>query len=449
MVSEGVTPQWYERPEARAVLTARDVGGVYRLLQRDGVTQREIARLTGQSQSEVSEILRGRQVRDVTVLERIVDGLEVPRSFMRLSGGADVGDGAYSGKDAVTGSPEEVERMYRRVLLASAGVAFAGRPVDKLGELLSLPGPAPVPLPTRIDWVQVARVRDLTQRLGFAGTGAFADPVVLSAAAARAERLLGVSGAEPVKRALMVAVAELHIDAGWAGFDAWRYDRAMHHFRIALDLATAAGDVYLQAYALNSAGLALREFGHPNDGLKMTQFGLAKAWDIPRDEQRAVVVGMIGRAAVEACARADAATALADLEDLDAAEREMARSRGLWSATRADPCGDLDRPAALLALRRGRLDVAEPFAAVSVRRWEGISQVGHTQSGIVRATIYVRAGEPSGLPLAHGAITAVTKLSSVRARKRLEPLVAALEARPGRDERDLARMARQVSSARV
>lgn len=38
-------------------------------LQQDGVTQREIARRTGQSQSEVSEILRGRRVRDVGVEE--------------------------------------------------------------------------------------------------------------------------------------------------------------------------------------------------------------------------------------------------------------------------------------------------------------------------------------------------------------------------------------------
>ncbi|MGH3887538.1 MAG: hypothetical protein ACRDSZ_13385, partial [Pseudonocardiaceae bacterium] len=60
-----------------------------------------------------------------------------------------------------------------------------------------------------------------------------------------------------------------------------------------------------------------------------------------------------------------------------------------------------------------------------------------------------RAGEPGGLSLAHGAITAVTKLPSVRARRRLEPLTAALEARPGRDQQDLARMARQVSSARA
>jgi hypothetical protein len=200
---------------------------------------------------------------------------------------------------------------------------------------------------------------------------------------------------------------------------------------------------------LNSAGLATREHGHPNDGLKMLQFGLVKTWDIPRGERRAVVVGEIGRAAVEVCARADAATAFADLGELDAAEREIATARGLWSATRADLFGDLDRPAALLALRRGRLDVAESFAMASVGRWKGIGQVGHAKSGIVLATVHVRAGEPDGLSLAHSVITAVTKLSSVRARRQLEPLVIALEARPGRDEQDLARMARQIVPARA
>jgi hypothetical protein len=267
--------------------------------------------------------------------------------------------------------------------------------------------------------------------------------------AAWAELLLGVSGAEPVKRALRVAVAELHIEAGWAGFTAWCYDRAMHHFTAALTLATEAGDAYLQATVLSYAGLATREHGHPNDGLKMLQFGLVKAWDIPRDEQRAVVVGPVGRVAVEACVQANVATAMADLGKLDDAEREIAKSRELWSPTRADRYGDLDRPAALVALRRGRLDVAESFAAVSVNRWKGIGQLGHAQSSIVLATIHGRAGEPSGLSLAHGAITAVSKLSSVRARRRLGPLIVALEARPGRDAHDLARMTRQVSSARV
>jgi hypothetical protein len=387
-------------------------------------------------------------VRDVTVLERICDGLGVPRELMRLAGRA--GDSAYPGEVTVTDLPEGVvEEMRRRVLLANAGVAIASRPVDKLGELLALPDPAPVPLPTRIDGIHIAQVRNLTRQLGEAGNPVIAAPEVLSAATTWADKLLGVRGTEPVKRALMVAVAELHIEAGWAGFDAWHYDRTLHHFTAALELAIAAGDAYLQATALNYAGIAIREFGRPNDGLKMLQCGLVKAWDIPDDEPRTVVVGEIGRAAVEACARHSAATALADLGKFDAAEREIATARERWSATRTDSFGDLDRPAALLALRRGKLDVAEPLAAASLRRWERISQVGHAQSGIVLATVHVLAGERDGLPMAHTAITAVSRLSSTRARRRLQPLATALAARPGRDAQDLARMAQQAASTRT
>ncbi|MGH3826934.1 MAG: helix-turn-helix domain-containing protein, partial [Pseudonocardiaceae bacterium] len=89
VVDAGDGSAWYECPQARAVLDARDVAGVFRLVRRMGVSQREIGRRTGQSQSEVSDILRGRQVLNVTVLERVCDGLEVPRGYMRLAGGAE------------------------------------------------------------------------------------------------------------------------------------------------------------------------------------------------------------------------------------------------------------------------------------------------------------------------------------------------------------------------
>ncbi|MEO7194360.1 MAG: helix-turn-helix transcriptional regulator [Pseudonocardiaceae bacterium] len=357
---------------------------MFRLVRRMGVSQREIGRRTGQSQSEVSEIVRGRQVRDVTVLERICDGLEVPRGYMRLAGGAEGGAGAYAGGGAAV--PEEVAEAMRRRVLLEAGISVVAAQVPRLDGLPRPPDPAPVLLPSRIDGIHVAQVRNLTRRLGEAGNPAFTHPEVISAATGWANRLLGVPGAEPVKRALRVAVAELHIEAGWAGFDAGCSDRALHHFTAALVLAAEAGDVYLQSTALNYAGLAISEHGRPNDGLKMLQLAMLTARGIPRDEQRAVVVGEPGRAGVGAQAQANAASALADLGDLD---------------------------------------------------------------GIVLATVYVQAGEPGGFPLAHDAITAVSKLSSVRVRKKLEPLAVALTARPGRDARDLARMARQTVTARA
>ncbi|MGH3802696.1 MAG: hypothetical protein ACRDTD_21740, partial [Pseudonocardiaceae bacterium] len=117
--------------------------------------------------------------------------------------------------------------------------------------------------------------------------------------------------------------------------------------------------------------------------------------------------------------------------------------------TRADPRGDLDRPAAVLELARGRLDVAEQFTTASLRRWEGISTVNRIRSGVVLATIHVQAGEPGALALAHRAIRDVTKLSSVRARKQLDPLATALEARPGADVKELARITRQAAATRA
>ena len=57
-----VDPEVLQRPDMRAALAERDIAAVYRILQQCGVSQRRIATLTGQSQSEISEILAGRRV---------------------------------------------------------------------------------------------------------------------------------------------------------------------------------------------------------------------------------------------------------------------------------------------------------------------------------------------------------------------------------------------------
>jgi hypothetical protein len=173
----------------------------------------------------------------------------------------------------------------------------------------------------------------------------------------------------------------------------------------------------------------------------MLQLAQVKAWQVPSDDRR----GM----AVQAWAQADSATALAALGKPEAAYRELAEARELWQPASTDPTGDLDGVAALLEVERGRLDIAEPLAASSVQRWEGLSRLGRTRSGVTLATIHVRSGESDGLQLSRIAIVAVSKLSSVRSRRRLEPLAAALEARPGSDTKELARMARQVAMTRA
>ena len=451
----------YRRGDMRRVLAGWDIAALYQALSDGaGLSQRQIAARAGQTQSEVSEILSGRRgVESHRVLRRIVGGLDIPPEMMGLSWWGP--DGTYHGPDGVypevvtvANAPKGVSaEMLRRHLLALGGVALVGQPVPHLGELLELPSaaPGPVPLPSRIFQVHVAKVRDLTQRLRDLSRAHGSDPEVSSAAVVSAQRLLGVPGAEPVTQALLVTVAELQVHAGFAGFDAGLYDRAMYHWAGALELATQAGDAYLQALALSCAGLATVEHGHPRDGLKMLEFAQVKAGDIPPGDERAVAVGPGTRAAVEACALADSATALDLLGERDAADRELGKSRQLWTPARTDASGDLDQVVAQLELARGRLDMAEQFAAASVRRWEGISnQRARTMSGVLLATVHVRAGERDGLQLAHSAITKVTKLSSVRARQQyLTPLAVALEARKGNDAKQLARMARQVTATQA
>src|SRR5947208_16298858 len=84
-LDSGIPPAVWEHPVMRAALARRDLAAVYRRLQAAGVSQRRIAALTGQSPSEVYEVLNGRQVMAYDVLARIADGLGIPRGYLGLA----------------------------------------------------------------------------------------------------------------------------------------------------------------------------------------------------------------------------------------------------------------------------------------------------------------------------------------------------------------------------
>ncbi len=210
----GLAADWYTSPELAPVLTGCDAG----------VSQRRIAALTGTTQPQVADIMTGRRARVQVydVLARNAEGLSIPRERMGLSFWGPDGKyygppGTYPGGVAVANTPEGVSSaMLRRHLIALGGLIMAGAPVTGVGELLDDLGTLdPVPPPSRLSYMDVARVRDMTRRLAVGDTS-FADSEMGAAAAALATRLLDVPGPEPVTRALRVAVAELRIEAGWA-----------------------------------------------------------------------------------------------------------------------------------------------------------------------------------------------------------------------------------------
>src|SRR4030088_1818024 len=229
----------WEQPEIREALSKREISSVYRQLRQHGVSQRQIAALTGQSQSEVSEILKGRQVMAYDVLTRICDGLDVPRGYMGLA--YDEATelrvvGAAGGQQA-----EEDESVKRRRFLAHAAQVTMGAAVLGPDSGSWSANPARTPAPGRIGITDVRQVEAATRALRSLdyqyGGGFCRDAVV--AQLSWGQQMLGASGAEHVKKRLHVALADLHNLAGWTSFDIGLVDSARNHFGRALELAKA------------------------------------------------------------------------------------------------------------------------------------------------------------------------------------------------------------------
>lgn len=86
-----VRPQWWHEGTYRGVgmrvhLARHDIGAVFGFLKGRGFSWSAIATATGLGASRVSEIAAGRRiVTDYSVLERIAEGLCIPRHYMGLA----------------------------------------------------------------------------------------------------------------------------------------------------------------------------------------------------------------------------------------------------------------------------------------------------------------------------------------------------------------------------
>jgi len=422
-----IDPALFRREHVRRVLAERDIAALYRILRDAGITQRRIAELTGQSQSEVSEILKGRRVLAYDLLVRIAEGLGIPRELMGLGCGE---RGAYGGGDTVARPPDGVdEDMQRRDVLAVGTLATLGF-VPSFAALLDPSArPGEVPLPSRLGASDVAEIRTRTRQLRMAAQVEGGQARAASAAAAYYRRLTAVPATEQVAHSLGFALAELDELAGWCCYDAGLDRHARWHYRTAVDLARRVGDDYRVASALRCAGLVDSRRDRPDDAMKLYQIAGVKLGNQDPD--------------LGAWLDAVSAGALADMGHEQAADH-LARARDGWQATDAVERADQNYQAALVYVRLGRLDVAEALTA-SVNGAGRVRPVG-VFATILRATIHIQAGEPRGLGMAKSAIDAAAPLHSLRVRERLVPLAEALEARPGSDARELARMARQVAT---
>ncbi|MGH3711560.1 MAG: hypothetical protein ACRDRQ_26435 [Pseudonocardiaceae bacterium] len=262
-------------------------------------------------------------------------------------------------------------------------------------------------------------------------------------------RWIQVPATEEVQARLAAALAELHTLAGWTCHDSGMDGSG--HFTRALWLSDKAGDDCGVASAACQAGLVLLRNGQPNYALKFFQLGHIRLQDLTPSKSLPAGAAESRVQTLTARLNRTSATAYAAMGGLDEATNHLAK------ASEGDPPPDAyDHAAADLGTARvqldlGQLDATEQSATSAVRTYrDNHHRRGHTMAELVLAEVYLRAGDPRGLTLAHEAITKVTTLQSVAVRRELLiPLATALETRPGGDSRDLARTARQLATTPI
>ncbi|MGH3874182.1 MAG: helix-turn-helix domain-containing protein [Pseudonocardiaceae bacterium] len=436
----------WERPELRSVLAARDITGLYRALTEAGLSQHRIAKLTGQQQSEVCEILQGRRVIAYDVYRRIADGLGIPPGRMGLA--YDVG--YEPGEDLGSRTQEETpEEMRRRALIGATSLAVLGQVVSGLGELAELALPAEELLPARLCMVHVQAVEAVIGRLRGMARQFGGQAGLFGAAARYYSRWLAVPATEVVRARLGAVLAELYTEAGWSCYDSGVDGTGF--FTRALRIADEVGDGFGIANAAWHAGATLVRTGHPDEALKCLQLGQfvlagfqpgkAKPATLRADDPRVPTLA--------ARLNRNSATAYALMGIPDQARRCLAKAHEGWAPRDAFERAGGDLMVAGVQIELRQFDVAESFAATAVRTYGEGHRRGRILAELILAEVHVRVGDARGLALVQRVIEAAGTLQSAVARRHLVALAVALEARPDSHAHELARMARQTAATRV
>lgn len=160
-------PPWaWERAEVRHALLTRDIGEVFRAVQKySGASQARIAAATGLSQARVNEVINGRrEVTRLDVFERIADGLAVPDDARRILGLAPAR--ARTDRDSANlAAFPEVARVYEDQDAARSEIATLAETATRIDVLavrgLGLLGLNDSLLRTRLDRGTVCTLRVL------------------------------------------------------------------------------------------------------------------------------------------------------------------------------------------------------------------------------------------------------------------------------------------------
>lgn len=191
---------------------------------------------------------------------------------------------------------------------------------------------------------------------------------------------------------------------------------------------------------LCSAGDMEKQYGAPNDALKM--FQLAEMGEGLDPQAQAVVAGL-------------SATAYQKLGLPTEARQQLKKARSLFRyGSTSQPFFNFYGPGSgLLAAGEAKLgdyDLAREDVVNAIKTRPNFDKRCDALDTIVLATTHIQAGElRGGIPQAQKALDLVREVGSQRVRDRLEPLETALAARNDSTCKELARMVRTVRTPKT
>ncbi|MFJ8785808.1 helix-turn-helix domain-containing protein [Streptomyces sp. NPDC102476] len=248
-----------EDPEMIQACQEHDFAAIFSLVKRAGIYPAQIARLCDMTPSRVGEIMQGkRTLTQMTVVERIADGLRIPGGMLRLAGRpweSVVPSKSSSKNDSPVGAIDF--GLLRPPVLDEEALALkreleAARNAD-VGVAKLFAG-------------QVDMIRQLDRRLG-------AEPLLpqLRSQIEQMEELLSHALAPDGREPIAAALTEAATLAGWQALDLGLYRDAWKLHEIAKSAARQSASPALLAHATAQQAYVLLDLGMPEAAVQQVQ----------------------------------------------------------------------------------------------------------------------------------------------------------------------------------
>lgn len=421
----GIPAAVWDDPPMRAALRSRDIGVVFVLLRRHGISQRRISALTGQGQSEISEICHGRQVMAYDVLARIGAGLGVPPGLMGMAYTPDTETSA-----ALTAVPMAAREVTdtmpdRREFLGVLAKVAVGVGLSAADLAILVPAPAAAtPAPARVGATEVTQLRELTRVLWIQekrlGGGAVREAGLAQLGWAR--QLLRASHAEETGRELYTVLADLLGLVGWSSHDVGMPGDALRYLGQSMAAASEIDDPMRSALAIEQIARVYLRQGEHGEALKALQLGQLAAERSNIGQVRALTAATMARAHAEtgqARPALDALTTAQAAVSDSPAESVLPEPRGFDTAALDSDTG---RVLSILAAGDAR---HAPRAIEALTAYTATTDPVRIKRRAIStaqlATAYFRAGQPDEAVTAGArALTLASSIRSSRVSDHLE-----------------------------